>query len=177
MTEKTLHRQTAFEGRLLRVDVARIRLPDGTETTREIVRHPDAVCAAVLTSAGELVLVRQYRAPVECALLEIPAGKIDPGETSEQAVRRELQEEIGLLDGRIEKLAEFFMTPGFCTERMTVYLVRDAVLGEPAFDHGEFLEVVKVRLEDAPGMIQAGVLQDAKSIAGVLLARQALQNA
>lgn len=174
MVEKTLRRETAFQGTLLRLDVLDVELPDGEHSRREVVYHPDAVCAVVFTREDELVLVRQFRKPVEAVLLEIPAGKIDPGETPEQTVLRELREEIGFLEGRVQKLTEFYATPGFCTERMSLFLVEEAVLGEPDFDHGEFIEVVRAPLQAALGMIERGELGDAKSIAGILMAARHL---
>ena len=145
-----------------------MELPDGRATCREIVRHVDAVCAAVFTGDGQAVLVRQYRTATERVLLEVPAGKIDAGETPDQAILRELREEIGFVSGKIEKLFEFYCTPGFCDEKMTAYLVTEAVLGEAHLDDEEFLEVVKMSREELELAVVNGGLSDAKSLATVL---------
>ncbi len=170
MIETTLHTKTAFKGKLLRLDLLEVRLPDGKRSNREIVYHPDAVCAVVFTKSGELVLVKQYRKAVNSILMEIPAGKVDPGETAENAIKRELEEEIGLQSGRLSRLTSFFTTPGFCTEKITLFKVEEAILGEPKLDEGEFLEPITVPIPKAIEMIYSGELIDGKSIAGILLA-------
>ena len=174
MTEVTVERQTCFEGSLLRLEVQQVRLPDGRLTRREIVYHPDAVCAVVLTAERQTVLVRQFRKPVEGVLLEVPAGKIDPGEDPETAIRRELHEEVGMTEGKLEKLLEFYCTPGFCTERLTCYLVTEAVLGTAVPDEGEFIEAVSMPLERALEMALNGEIRDSKSITSLLAAARHL---
>ena len=174
MTELTLERQTLFEGTLLTLEVQQVQLPDGRQSRREIVYHPDAVCAVVVTPDRQTVLVRQYRKPVEGVLLEVPAGKIDPGEDPDQAILRELHEEVGMTGGRLEKLLEFYCTPGFCTESLTCYLVHDAVLGEARPDDGEFIEPVMMPLEDALKLTMDGSIRDAKSITSLLAAARRL---
>lgn len=174
MTEKTLSRQTVFQGRLLRLDRLEVELPDGSTSVREVVLHPDAVCAAVLTPQGQMALVRQYRKPVEKVMVELPAGKIDPGESPEEAVRRELKEEIGMVAGQVQLLARFYSTPGFCQERMWLYLVREAQLARPTGDHGEWLEPMLVDPAEALSMIYDGRIEDAKTMVGILMAARHL---
>jgi len=168
VNEKILKRTTHFEGRLLKLEVVDVELPDGRPAQREIVHHPNAVCAAVFTREREWVFVRQFRVPAQSLLLEVPAGKIDPGEDPDRAIERELREEIGYRAGQITRLLEFWCTPGFCHERLTCYLVREAELGEGRPDDGEFLEVVRVGAEEGLAMALDGRLADAKSITAVL---------
>jgi ADP-ribose pyrophosphatase len=175
MHEKILQRETRFEGRLLRLEVVEVELANGSRSQRELVHHPNAVCAAVLTQEREWVFVRQFRVPTQDLLLEVPAGKIDPGEQPEGTIVRELQEEIGFQSGRVEKLLEFWCTPGFCTERMTAYLVQEAVLDQRQMVEDEFLEVLKVPYAEGIQMALDGRLSDAKSIATMLAAARFLE--
>lgn len=174
MLETLLDRKTHFKGKLLQLDVCQVELADGRQSQRELVLHPNAVCAAVLTRQGEWVFVRQFRLPADSLLLEVPAGKIDPGEDPDQAIVRELEEEIGWRSGRIERLLEFWSTPGFCNERMTCYLGTEADLGESRPDDGEFLEVLRVSREEGLAMAFDGRLSDAKSVTAVLAAARRL---
>lgn len=174
MEEKVLERSTQFSGKLLRLEVVQVELADGSRGVREIVYHPNAVCAAVLTVDKKWVFVRQYRVPAEALLLEVPAGKIDPGEDADTAVIRELQEEIGYTSGKIQKLMQFWSTPGFCNERMTAYLVSDAVLDTRNVIEDEFLEIEQVPYEEGIAMALDGRLSDAKSIAALLAGARVL---
>lgn len=155
---------------MLTLDVHQVELEDGSHSVREIVLHPDAVCCVVLTKGLETVLVRQYRKPIEKAILEIPAGKIDPGETADDAALRELREEVGFQHGKIEHLMDFFSSPGFCNEKLGLFLATEAVLGEQELDDGEFLETVTLPFAEAKAMALRGELGDAKTVAGVLAA-------
>lgn len=169
MDERILNTTPEFRGSLLQLDVLQVELADGRLARREIVHHPHAVCAAVLTREGEWALVQQFRVPTGQRLIEVPAGKIDPGEDPDQAILRELQEEIGYQDGELIKLAEFWSTPGFCTERMTCYLAHRAELAQNRPDDGEFLEVLRVPASEGLGWIGSGRICDAKSITALLL--------
>lgn len=170
MGERLLSRRRAFEGQVVQVDVCEVELRDGRRALRELVHHPDVVCAVVLTRDGRIALVRQPRLAADGLLLEVPAGKIDPGEVPEEALRRELREEIGMVSGTVEPLARVLVAPGFLTERLSLYLVRDAVLEEPDTMPDEDLETVLVEPSEAVAMVLDGRLQDAKSVSSVLLA-------
>lgn len=173
MAETTVTSEVLFEGKIVRLELLEVELADGTRAPREIIRHADAVCAAVLTRAGKVVFVRQYRKAVERFLLEIPAGLINPGEEPDAAVRRELHEEIGFQDGTVEYQLPCLASPGFCDEMMHLYCVTDAVLGPNRPDPGELLEVVQLEPAEAVRRALAGELGDAKSSLGVLaLARK-----
>ena len=158
--------------------VAEFEAPDGERFEREIVRHPGAVSVVpVLDDGATAVLVRQFRAPIERDLLEIPAGKRDVhGEPPAQTAHRELEEEIGMRAGRLELLAELAMTPGFSDEHMTIYLARDLTATAPATQgiEEQHMTIERVALADVPALIRGGEIADAKTIMGLLLAREAL---
>ena len=164
---------------LIEVAVGTFADPDGHEFTRDIVHHPGAVSVVPVTDEGTAVLmVRQYRAAVDMDMLEIPAGKRDvAGEAPEMTARRELEEEVGMRAGRIEKLAEFYNSPGFCDEHSFCFMALDLEPCATSFQGVEehHMTVERVALDDVPGMIAAGRLVDAKSIIGLMLARDALR--
>ncbi len=164
--EPTEESRLAFEGRLFDVRVDTVRLASGRRTTREIVIAPNSVSVVPVDEDGNVYLVRQYRKPPERLLLEVVAGGVDEGESA----RRELREEAGLRAEKLELLSFFWMSPGFCTEGMHAYLATGLSLGESAPEDDENIEVVRVRLEEAPGLIASGELQDCKSIASLMLA-------
>ena len=169
--EPTEESRLAFEGRLFDVRVDTVRLASGRRTTREIVLvHGHSVCLVPVDEDGNVYLVRQYRKPPERLLLEVVAGGVDEGESAEEAARRELREEAGLRAEKLELLSFFWMSPGFCTEGMHAYLATGLSLGESAPEDDENIEVVRVRLEEVPGLIASGELQDCKSIASLMLA-------
>lgn len=153
-----------------------MRLPNGRETTREIAEHSPSVCIVPIDDRGNVVLVRQFRKPVERDLLEVPAGGIEEGEVSDEAVQRELQEEIGYTAGKLRHLSSFWLAPGWCTENMHAYLATDLTPSSLQADDDEFISVVRVPLTDAMKLISEGQVQDAKSIAALLLALRVLQD-
>jgi 8-oxo-dGTP pyrophosphatase MutT (NUDIX family) len=170
--------QVRFRGSLISVVEGTFEAPDGTTFARDIVRHPGAVSVVpVLGDSGEVVLVRQYRAAVDRVLLEIPAGKRDvAGEPPAETARRELVEETGMRAGRLEPLAEFFNSPGFCDEHSFVFMALD-LTPAPSDLQGieeEHMTVERIALDDVAGLIRSGAIVDAKTIIGLMLAREAL---
>ena len=156
---------------------AEFEAPNGTRFRRDIVHHPGAVSVVAVHDDGRAVLVRQYRAPLGTELLEVPAGKRDvEGEPPEVTAGRELAEEVGLAAEHIELLAEFYNSPGFCDEHSYSYLATGLTdCGTaPVGPEEEVMEIVRIPLDDVPGLIAAGELIDAKSIIGLLLARERL---
>lgn len=152
--------------------------PDGTEFERDVVHHPGAVSVVPVVDDGDAVLlVRQYRAAVDADLLEIPAGKRDvDGESAEVTARRELEEEVGMRAGRMEQLAEFYNSPGFCDEHSFVFMGLDL---EPCATSAQGVEeqhmtIEKVGFDEIAPLIAKGSIIDAKTIIGLLLARDAL---
>jgi ADP-ribose pyrophosphatase len=168
LAEETLSSRSVFEGRAVKLRVDAVKLPDGRETTREIVEHEDCVAIVALDAADNILPVKQFRKPVEKELLEIPAGGIDPGESPEDAVRREMREETGFLPQKVVRLGGFYSTPGFCTEYLYLYLAADLVLKPLKAEDTESITLVRVPLTEIPGLISAGTIGDAKSIAGLL---------
>jgi ADP-ribose pyrophosphatase len=166
--EKTISSQQIYDGRAVKLRVDTVRKDNGKVTTREIVEHADAVAVVVLDSKDKVILVRQYRKAVGKTLLEIPAGGVDPGEQPINTVRRELQEEIGYLPNKIDKLGGFYSAPGYCTEYLHLYLATYLIPSQLEAEDTEEIEVVRVPLTQIPDLIASGEIVDAKSIAGLL---------
>jgi ADP-ribose pyrophosphatase len=167
--EETLSSRLVFSGRAVRLRVDEIKLPDGRKTSREIVEHDDCVAVIPLDAVGNVLLVKQFRKPVEKNLLEIPAGGVDPGEEPEATVRREMREETGYLPRKIERLGGFYASPGYCTEYLHLYLAYDLVPDRLQAEDSDSIELVPVPLNQVAGLIASGDICDAKSIAGLLL--------
>jgi ADP-ribose pyrophosphatase len=161
----------------LAVDEVEVEAPDGERLERVAVRHPGAVVVVPIEGADAL-LVRQYRVAIDQHLLEVPAGKRDvDGEPPAATAARELEEELGLRAGRLVKLAEFFNTPGFCDEHSHLFAALDctpAARTAPTSAEERDMTVERVALADVERLISTGTLRDAKSIIGLLLARQYL---
>jgi len=157
-----------FTGRVVKLRVDAIRLPTGRETTREIVEHEDCVAIVAVDNDNNVLLVRQYREAVEKDLLEIPAGGIDPGESPEEAVRREMREETGFLPNKVEPLGGFYSSPGYSSEWLYLYLAADLVPSPLVADDTEGITLEKVPADKVAGLIMSGAICDAKSIAGLL---------
>jgi ADP-ribose pyrophosphatase len=172
LAEETLSSRVVFEGRALKLRVDSVKLPSGRQTTREIVEHENCVAIVALDDGDNILLVRQFRKPVEKELLEIPAGGIDPGESPEDAVRREMREETGFLPRKVAKLGGFYSSPGFCTEYLHLYLATDLVSRPLQAEDSESISLVRVPLSQIPGLIASGAICDAKSIAGLLAFRE-----
>lgn len=168
--EPTIESRRVFHGKILSLRVDTVRLARGSSATREVVEHSECVCIVPLDHEGNVVLVEQYRKPVEGILLEVPAGGVESGELSREAVLRELQEETGYSADNLEHLSSFWTTPGFCTELMHAYLATGLRPGELRPDEDEDIRVVKMPLERIPDMMRRGEIKDAKSIASLLLA-------
>jgi ADP-ribose pyrophosphatase len=168
--EITLHSRRIYEGKIINLRVDTVELPSGKETKREIVEHAGCTAIVAIDSGKEVLLVRQYRKPVEKMLLEIPAGGIDPGEEPIECARRELEEETGFSAERWEHLATFYTSPGFCTELMYLYLATELKPSKRDADDDEHIEVVRVPLKKTLELIASGEVCDAKSIAGLLMA-------
>lgn len=167
--ERKLSSQQIYSGRAINVRVDTVEKAGGSRTTREIVEHSDSVAVVVLDEQGSILLVRQYRHAVGKALLEIPAGGIDPGEQPLEAVRRELQEETGYFPRQIDRLGGFFATPGYGTEYLHCFLASDLVPARLVAEDTEDIELVRISADEIPGLIASGDICDAKSIAALLM--------
>src|ERR1051325_3412860 len=161
--------RTAFEGKVFDVTVDTIKEGD-LVYQREVVRHPGSAVIVPVFADETVPLVRQYRHPAVKYLLEIPAGTLNDRERPEAGAARELEEELGLVSGNLEKLSEFFVSPGFCEEKMWLYLARDLKETAQRLEEDELIEVVRLPFDRALQMISDGEIEDAKTIIGLLLA-------
>ena len=166
--EKTLSSQIIFEGRAVKLRVDTVQMPDGRETTREIVEHVDCVAIIAIDADDNVLLVSQFRKPLENELLEIPAGCIDPGESPVDCVCRELREETGYMPRSVEKLGGFYSTPGYCTEYLHLYLATDLTPSPLYAEDTESIELIRLPISRISSLITSGNICDAKSIAGLL---------
>ena len=167
--EKTLSSQLIYDGRVIKLRVDTVRMPGGRETRREIVEHRDCVAIIAIDTDDNVLLVKQFRKPVEKELLEIPAGGIDPGEDPATTVRREMQEETGYLPRKVERLGGFYSAPGFSTEYLHLYLATDLAPSQLYAEDTESIKLVRVPISQIPALIASGKICDAKSIAGLLI--------
>jgi ADP-ribose pyrophosphatase len=166
---KVIESKTLFRGRIFEVTVDTVS--EGEKTyPREVVHHPGSAVIVPVFDDGTIALVRQYRHPAVRYLLEAPAGTLRRGEAPEEGAKRELEEELGVVSGRLEKLSEFFVSPGFCEEKMWVYLATELRETAQQLDDDEVLTVVRIPFSQALSMITTGEIEDAKTIIGVMLA-------
>ena len=161
--------RTVFEGRVFDVTVDTIKEAE-LVYQREIVRHPGSAVIVPVFADETVALVRQYRHPAVKYLLEIPAGTLNEGERPETGAARELEEELGVVAGKLEKLSEFFVSPGFCEEKMWVYLATELTQTEQKLDDDELIEIERLSFSEALEMISDGEIEDAKTIIGLMLA-------
>ena len=174
--ETIVDRERVFDGIILHIDHLTAKLPNGKLAKREVALHVGASAVLPVDADGYTYLVRQYRAPIGQVLLEIPAGKLDhPGEDPELCARRELSEETGLTAESVTKLVALRTTPGFCNETIHLYMARGLTQGERHLDEDEFLNVEWVPLEELTDRIVRGEIEDAKTIAALLMAREILR--
>ena len=171
MTEQPqiLKSEEIFRGRVFDVTIDTIREGDKTYQ-REVVHHPGSAVIIPVFDDGTIALVRQYRHPAARYLLEAPAGTLNRGELPEAGAARELEEELGYVAGRLEKLTEFFVSPGFCEEKMWVYLATEMTETQQQLEDDEIVEVVRMPFSQALNIITTGEIDDAKTIIGVMLA-------
>jgi len=166
--EKTLSSQLVYAGRAVKLRVDTVKTASGRETTREIVEHSDCVAIIAIDANDNVLLVNQFRKPVERELLEIPAGGIEPGEDPVTTVRREMSEETGYLPRKVERLGGFYSTPGYCTEYLYLYLATDLIPNQQQAEDTEGIKLARVPIRQIPSLITSGSVCDAKSIAGLL---------
>lgn len=173
--EKIVGRERVFDGLILHIDHVEAILPNGKHAKREVAVHVGASAVLPLDDEGYVYLVRQYRAPIARVLLEIPAGKLDhPGEDRLLAARRELHEETGLIAAEWTHLSDIVTTPGFCNEKISLYLARGLQKGDAAPDEDEFLNLVRMPFEEAFERCISGEMDDAKTACAILTAHARL---
>jgi nudix-type nucleoside diphosphatase (YffH/AdpP family) len=167
--EETLSSRRLYEGAVVRLRVDRVRMASGREAVREVVEHIGAVVIVAVNGEGQVLLVRQYRHPTGRSLLELPAGTLDRDEEPEACAARELEEETGFRAGRLQRLGGFFVSPGYSTEHIHAYLATDLEPGRAGGDDDEEIEVLALPLAEVLRLAEAGELEDAKSLAALLL--------
>lgn len=172
--EKTISSEHIYSGRIISVKKDEVLLPNGKTSTRELVGHPGAVGIIPITDDGRLIVVEQYRKPLERSLVEIPAGKLEPGEEPEVTAVRELEEETGYAAKSFTYLQTIATSPGFANEVVHLYVAKELYkLEHPAnLDEDEFVELVTISLEEAEEMIANGRIFDAKTVIAVMWMRQ-----
>lgn len=172
MKNRILSSEYAYEGRIIKLRLDQVELPDGRRTLREVMEHPGAAVIVPVGSDGVVHLVRQYRDAIGKELLELSAGKLKPGEDPADCARRELQEELGLIAGRLTHLKSFYSSPGFCDEILHVFLAEDLAWETEAGEHEEFIEPGQRPLEPLAALLEE--FEDGKSLIGVMLAQREL---
>lgn len=175
MAYETLHSEIAFRGRVFDVRREQVRLPDGGQAELDIVHHPGAVTLLPVDGSGRVWMVRQFRQAARAALLELPAGTFEEGETPEACALREARQEIGMAAGRLQKIGEFFMAPGYSTEYMVVFLATELRADPLQADADEFLSVERFPVERVFELAEAGEIRDGKTLAALFLARPHLE--
>ncbi|MEI3377033.1 MAG: NUDIX hydrolase [Coriobacteriales bacterium] len=169
ISEKIIGSTRSFEGRLLKVDSVDIELPNGHKTRHEVIRHPGAVCVVALDTQGRVLVVRQYRTALERVTIEVPAGKIDPGEDPEDAVRRELAEETGYVAGDIRRLASIAVAVGYSDEIIHIYMATDLAPGSAHPDDDEFVIAEWVSVDSLIDSVLDGRIEDSKTVIAALI--------
>lgn len=168
MKEIITSTERIFNGRVVKLDVHEVTLPDGSTSKRELVKHPGAVAIVPLDADQNVYMVKQYRIAADQVLLEIPAGTLEPNEAPDVCAERELQEEVSFKPGKLESLGGIFVAPGYTTEFIHLYLATDLEASSLEMDADEFIEPVKMPLADAIKLIETGEIQDGKTIAALL---------
>lgn len=166
--------KVVFDGKIIRLEHWTVKLPNGKSALREVACHPGASAVVALDGDGNIILVRQYRAPIGRLTLEIPAGKFDhPGEDPLLCAQRELSEETGLIADSWRKLTVLETTPGFCNERIHIYLATGLRQGETHPDEDEFIATLRMPLTEAVSKVMDGTLRDGKTALAIMMASAA----
>ncbi|HLT54727.1 MAG TPA: NUDIX hydrolase [Bacillota bacterium] len=168
--EKTIQSETIFRGKVVHLQVDEVRLPNGKTSKREIVKHPGAVAVIPVTKDNKIVFVEQYRKPLEKSLIEIPAGKLEPGENPITCAIRELEEETGYTTNELSFVTSFYTAPGFSDELMYIYITDELKkLDVPKdADEDEFVDVIELTLDEAKQYVLEERIHDAKTNYAIL---------
>ena len=171
--EKTIKSERIYEGKIINLRKDKVVVLHGT-SEREIVEHNGGAVLAAVTPKGKLVMVRQYRKPAGRVMLEVPAGKIDPGEKPEVTAARELKEETGYTAGKVEYLMDFYPSVGYSEEVLYLYLCTELTPGETNFDENEAIDIEEYEIDELCGMVMRGEIHDAKTIIAILAVKNLL---
>ncbi len=171
LSEKVLNSSKKFEGKILKLYVDEVELPNGHKSFREVVRHPGASAVIVLLDDGRIVLEKQFRYPIREILWEIPAGKLDKDEDPFECAKRELLEETGISALKWQKLGYIYTTPGFSDEKIHLYFASGISNGNKHLDEDEFIEIKYFKVEEVEEMIMKNEITDSKTIAAFFRAK------
>ena len=169
--EKTINSDRIYTGKTISLKVDTVEVDNRGYQKREIIEHQGAVAIVAITDLNEIVLIKQFRKAVEKTIWEIPAGKLENGETPKECAERELREETGYSAENIKLIKKFFTTPGFSNQKIYMYLATDLSIGECDFDIDESIETYKIDIEKAYDMVMNNEIEDAKTIIGILSAK------
>ena len=162
--EKTISKETLYNGKIINVEKHLVELPDQQTSYREIVKHNGAVAICALTPDNQVLLVKQYRKALEDELLEIPAGKLEPGENRESAAKRELEEETGYIADTLTLIGEVYGSPGFSNELISIYFANNLKKGDMKLDEDEFVENAHYSIEEVENAVKKRSIKDAKTL-------------
>jgi ADP-ribose pyrophosphatase len=167
--EKTIGKKSIYEGKIINLNLLKVKLPNGKESNREIVNHPGGVAILTYKDQDTLIMVEQFRKPFERMVLEIPAGKLEKGEDPETCGKRELEEETGYKSKNFNYLGKIITSPGFCDEIIYIYEARDLYKGRDDIgDEDEFINLKEIKIDRIKDMIKSGDIEDAKTVSSFM---------
>jgi len=175
LNETITDTQVVAQGRVFRYEKLQVTLPDGACSERDVVRLPGGCVIVPIDQEGYVYLVSQYRAAFERVTLELPAGRLEPGEKPEACAERELMEETGYSAGSWKHLTSIMSSPGYSDEVLHIFLAGDLEYGEPDLDEGEFVNTLMFPFDEAVDLVVSGDIRDAKTVIGILLAERELR--
>ncbi len=174
LIEKTLSTKEVFDGKVVKLRIDTVELPDGSIQTREVIKHPGGVGVIALDSDKNVLMVKQFRPGAKGVLLEIPAGKLEFGENPAECGKRELLEETGFVADEFIHLAKFYATPAYCEEVINIYFAKNLTEAEQSLDEGEFLSVEKIAFDKLYSMVLNNEITDGKTVIAVLKLKEIL---
>ena len=170
--EKTISSDRIYTGKVISLKVDTVEVDNKGYKKREIVEHPGAVAIVAITEDNKVVLVKQFRKPIEQVIWELPAGKLEIGESPKECAIRELKEETGYSAKNLKLLHKFFTSAGFSNQKIYIFLATGLTKGEPDFDDDEFIEKYEIDINEAQNMVIKNEIEDAKTSIGILLAKE-----
>jgi ADP-ribose pyrophosphatase len=171
---KILSRQLTYEGKAFNVEKVNFSMPNGKQPTYDLVKHPGAAVVMPIDEDGNILFIRQWRLGAERALLELPAGTLEPSEPPIECARREVREETGMAAGELKLIGQFYLTPGYSDEYLYIYLAQDLSPAPLEQDDDELIDLVPIPLEQAYQMAAKGTIKDGKTLATLFLASTAI---
>lgn len=173
--EKTISSDKIYTGKVVNLRIDTVEIPNNGYQKREIVEHMGAVGILALTEDKKVILVKQFRKPIEKVIWEIPAGKLEIGENPKECAIRELKEETGYSPENIKLIHKFFTSAGFSNEKLYIYLATGLKSGNTNFDEDEFLDIFEIDFEEAYNMVLKNEIEDAKTAIGILMAKEIIE--